>query len=127
MDINAFEVGLKDHGYHGTIINSTSRGKAKSRFYHDLERDWPYTSIMCRCVGKPYTSEAFKRMALYRRIPFAYCGMKVKVGDNTGWIVGHNDSANLDVLFEDGTVLNCHPNCHITYFEDENILAEFRK
>ena len=119
MEIKAYEVGTKEYGYNGHVINTTSRGKAKSKFYHHLEYDFPYTSIRCRCKGKPYTSEQFKRNAEYRNIPFAYCGMAVKVGDRPGWIVGHNGSANLNIMFEDGRVLNCHPNWDITYYDSE--------
>jgi hypothetical protein len=77
-------------------------------------------------VGSPYTSPEFIRNAKYRNIEFAYCGMVVMVSDMHGVIVGHNSSANLNVLFTDGKykgqILNCHPNHEIKYFDKNGIL-----
>jgi hypothetical protein len=114
-------------GEHWTIINAMSRGAAKSRFYTDLDGDFPFTAIKCRANGEPYTSTEFKRNAEYRGISFAHCGMKVVVNGCNGVIVGHNSSANLDVLFLDGDyrglTLNCHPRSGVSFdvaVEDEN-------
>lgn len=36
-----------------------------------------------------------------------------------GHIIGHNSSANLDVLTDNGVVLNCHPTFSFRYFADD--------
>jgi hypothetical protein len=68
-------------------------------------------------------------MAKYRCIPFARVGMRVRVGDEMGTIVGHNSSSNLDVLFDlgsryPGEVLNCHPHSQVTYFDEDGAEIE---
>ena len=117
-------------GEHWENINSFSRGAAKSEYYREYSDFAKYTQVKCRVGGYPYTSEDFKRMAEYRQIPFAYCGMSVKVGNWNGAIVGHNSSANLNVVFIDGEykgqTLNCHPHSQITYFDKKgNIIKKF--
>jgi hypothetical protein len=103
----------------GQIVNARTRGKAKSDYLRDVRDAWPsvpYTAILCRKIGAPHTSLKFERNARYRGMPNLKCGQRVKVGEARGVIVGHNDSANLDVLFDDdspmypGLTLNCHPN-----------------
>lgn len=47
-------------------------------------------------------------------MPEVRCGQRVKCGESYGFIVGHNSSANFDVLFDDdsrypGQRLNVHP------------------
>jgi hypothetical protein len=117
-------------GEHWETINALSSGQAKMRYYRDLDMDIPYTAIRCRVNGYPYTSEDFMRMAKYRQIEFAYCGMAVMVGDWMGVITGHNSSSNLNVLAVDGKykgqVLNCHPHSEVTYFDrNGNVLRAF--
>ena len=109
---------------HETTINTTSAGKAKSEYFTrllDCSPDYKFTDIRIRRLGSPVSSDGFRRNAIYRGIPFAYVGMRVKVGEDSGRIVGHNSSANLNVLFDDGRhkglVLNCHPNWMMTYFD----------
>ena len=109
-------------------VNSTSYGQAKMSYYRMIDMDIKYTSIKCRCSGSPYTSEDFKRNAKYRGIEFAYCGMVVKVGNNKGVIMCHNSSANLDILFPNGIIYNCHPNWDITYYDSNGeIIKSFNK
>lgn len=128
--ISAFACRLR-YDEHETIINTTSAGKAKSEFFRRVSDCCPnldYTDIRVRRIGAPVTDAGFRRNAIYRGIPFAHVGMRVKVGESTGHIVGHNSSANLDVLFHDGPyageVLNCHPNSEVTYYdEDGNKIA----
>ena len=50
--------------------------------------------------GGPQTSERFRADAAYRGMPDIQCGQRVKVGEAHGVIVGHNESANFDVLFD---------------------------
>lgn len=116
-------------GENWSYWNTTSHGQAKMMFLRNLDFDHvKFTDVKCRVVGVPHTSADFVRNAKYRKIPFAYCGMKVKVGDDNGFIVGHNSSANLDVLFVDGKykgqTLNCHPYSQITYFNPDGSIAE---
>lgn len=117
-------------GIHWTPFNTYSPGNAKSTYLRSLDMDIKYTSILCKVYGKPVTSEDFIKNAKYRGIEFAYCGMRVTVGEMNGFIVGHNSSANLDVLFIDGKyknqTLNCHPNHNITYFDkNDNVIKQY--
>lgn len=98
-------------------INARSRGKAKSQYLRDISESWDadYRDICCRKIGRPVTSERFRENAKYRGMPEVECGQRVKIGESCGVIVGHNASANFDVLFDDdapkyaGLTLNCHP------------------
>lgn len=120
-ELKSYECSLDGNNWWS--VNSTSYGQAKMSFYRMLDMDIKYPLIKCRCSGLPYTSEDFKRNAKYRRIEFAYCGMVVAVDGEKGLIVGHNSSANLDVLFTEGkhkgATLNCHPNWKMTYYNSK--------
>ena len=118
-------------GKHWWYTLASSPGQAKQDYIRMLDGcvDGCYLSIKCR-VANAKTSEAFKENAKYRNIPFAYVGMNVKVGGNKGIIVGHNDSANLDIFFIEGdhagSKLNCHPNWKIQYYDKKwNLIKEF--
>ena len=100
-----------------TIINALSAGKARYRFWLDVREPWPDTKLMdikVRKVGGPHTSARFTANAIYRGIPDWKCGDAVTVGKESGLIVGHNSSANLDILFTsgqwNGQVMNVHPS-----------------
>lgn len=111
-----------------TVINHRTRSKARYEFLLDVRdcyQDLTFADIDVRKLGPAHTSEAFKRNALYRGIPHARCGMRVEVvsgGERAlGTIVGHNDSANLDILFDEdsrfkGATLNVHP-CEVRILE----------
>ena len=106
-----------------TIINSTTRSKARYQYFLDISDVWSEVKIMdikVRKVGAPHSSERFIANAKYRGLPDVRCGRRVRVKDTgegddigEGVIVGHNSSANFDVLFESGRftgqVLNVHP------------------
>lgn len=99
-----------------SIINSTSAGKAKAAHFRSVHEAWEgtkFTEIRARKIGPAHTSECFIENAKYRGMPDVRCGQRVKVGEETGLIVGHNSSANFDVLFESGAyageTLNVHP------------------
>ena len=115
-------------GLHWESINATSSGKAKTTYSRGFDFDFKFTDIRCRVIGSPYTSPEFVKNAKYRNIEFAYCGMVVMVDDMAGVIVGHNNSANLDVLFtadkHKGQTLNCHPNHKMKYFDKKGILIK---
>lgn len=113
--VYAFEVGLRGEPNRSTV-NSITLGKAKAEFLHSIQDFWPgakFTDVVGRRVGPAYTSAAFLRTAKYRGMPDLRCGDSVTVNGRRGFVVGHNDSANFDVLFAEGDwkgcVLNCHP------------------
>lgn len=115
MNVWTFRVTVVGTDWHQDI-NSTTPGQAKMRYYHDLRDSWqsiPFTALRVRKIGRASSSDEFLRVARYRGLPEARCGSQVKVGDEIGIIVGHNSSANFDVLFESGRyrgqVLNVHP------------------
>jgi hypothetical protein len=117
MSIFAFECSVKDAPWGPTVINSTTAGKAKHEYFRDASDPWPdvrFIDIRVRKVGGPRTTEAFVRNAKYRGMPDVKCGQRVTVNGNFGWIVGHNSSANFDVLFDTGkwagATLNVHPS-----------------
>ena len=101
-DCFAFEVWVYDRRDFNRVVNARSAGKAKSQYL--------------RKVGAARTSESFMRNAAYRGMPYVECGNRVLVGNARGVIVGHNSSANFDVLFDDdspkypGLTLNVHPS-----------------
>ena len=114
----AFHVYVADRPDFCRMINHRSAGKAKAEFLSELNDPWPdyrYTDLRAQKLGPARTSEDFKRNARYRGVPDVECGQPVKVGNGRGVIVGHNSSANFDVLFDDdspefaGLTLNCHP------------------
>lgn len=100
-----------------TIYNAHTAGQAKARHFWQVHDAWDstkFTDIRVRKIGAPHTSDRFIENARYRGLPDVRCGQRVRVGsDGEGVIVGHNSSANFDVLFETGKwagrVLNCHP------------------
>lgn len=118
MNVSAYACHV--HGMfdgHETIYNATTRGQAKRLHHQAVSEPWPnvkYTDIRARKVGGPHTSEGFIRNAIYRGMPDARCGQIVQVGDERGVLVGHNSSANFDVLFNSGKysgqVMNVHPS-----------------
>ncbi len=127
LQLRAYIVSLD--GQHWETVHSTSRGAAKMWYYRHLDCDYPYLRIQCRVAGRKeksptfHTSQEFIRNAKYRNIEFAYCGMKVKVNECNGVIIGHNSSANLNIFFTDGKyageTLNCHPHSGVIYFDKE--------
>jgi hypothetical protein len=119
QELKSYGVYIEGSEHHSTI-NALSPGHAKSIFLYDLDLDGvAYTDLRCLSLGDVFTSDDFKRVAKYRDIPFAYCGMRVEVDGKPGVIIGHNSSANLDVLFEDKTISNCHPNWKVKYFDKD--------
>lgn len=122
----AFECRVKGTSTGGTIVHDRTRSKARYSYLLNVRDCYPditFADIDVRKVGAPITTEAFKRTAAYRGMPDLRVGQRVKVrvyrdGVNVearGAIVGHNDSANFEVLFDDdspvfaGATLNVHP------------------
>lgn len=114
----AFEVWVADVPEFRRIVNERTPGKAKAAYLMDLNESWPdykYTDLRVRKLGGPHTSDRFRHNARYRGMPDVVCGQRVRVGRASGVIVGHNSSANFDVMFDDdspeyaGLTLNVHP------------------
>lgn len=100
-----------------SIVNALTAGKARYRYLLDIREPLPdvqLADIRVRSHGPAHSSDDFRRCATKRGLPDARCGDRVKVGSDEGWIVGHNSSANFDVLFDTGRyagqTLNCHPS-----------------
>lgn len=124
----AFKVWVQQRPEWERVINARSAGKAKGAYYRSLAESWPdmpYTALRCRKIGGPHTSSAFTRNAQYRGIPEVRCGQRVAVGEGRGAVVGHNLSANFNVLFDDdsplypGQTLNVHPGGCVLLAESE--------
>lgn len=116
-EVFAFACTVVGADWPATIINERTAGRAKSSYHRDVSDAWPnlpFTQVRVRKLGPALTSEAFRRTARYRGMPDLRCGHAVTVNGRRGVVVGHNDSANFDVLFDAGTdwadaVLNVHP------------------
>lgn len=119
--VYAWECNVRGEDW-ARIINHRTAGKARYEYLLDLRDAWPeasFADITVRKVGQAYTSEAHKRTAAYRGRPELTCGTMVEVRSGgqraLGVIVGHNDSANFDVLFDEDTCFaggigNVHPS-----------------
>jgi hypothetical protein len=116
-DVFAFEVWEKSSP-HRRIVNARSSGAARYDYLLDVLDCWPdvkYTDMRARKLGPAHTSAAFLRTAKYRGMPDLRCGDPVRVNGMRGVVVDSNDSANFDVLFDEGTPwagasLNVHPS-----------------
>ena len=120
-DVFAWECNARGENWQ-RVINHVSAGKARYEYLLDLREAWPdatFADITVRKLGPAHTSDAFKRTAAYRGMPDLRCGQRVEVrspeGPALGVIVGHNGSANFDVLFDENTwfkggVGNVHPS-----------------
>lgn len=122
MSVRAYEVWCVEFPeFPATVVNATSAGRAKRDRHLSISDAWPevpYTSMRARVAGAPQSSADFLRCAANRGRPEVRCGDKVRVRDSTGTIVGHNSSANWNVLFHDGEYaglrLNVHPeSCEV--------------
>ncbi len=116
--VSAYEVSVKGTDW-SRIVNATTPGQAKRTYHLDVIDAWPdvpYVAMRCRKIGPPHTSSEFIRNANYRQIPQVRCGDRIMLGLAHGTVVGHNSSANLDILFDDdspqyaGLRLNVHPS-----------------
>lgn len=132
--IRAYAVSSTWFPGHEEVVAAPTAGNAKYRKWlsiSDAYEDCPITSMRARLVDGYCEPPGFRRCVEYRKIPFARIGMRVQIGygpqAREGRIVGHNDSANLDVLI-DGQVLNCHPLWQVTYFAaDGSVIARYPK
>lgn len=114
----AFEVSVAGDDMPGTVVNAHSHGQAKAlkfRAWDEYVGGLTFTKMRAKKVGPPHTSAAFLSTAKYRGMPDLRCGEAVTVNGRPGVVVGSNDSANFDVLFDQGcdwagSVLNVHPS-----------------
>ena len=103
IKVFAFECYPADRPEWAKTINAATRGQAKAEYFRDLHDAWDsykFTEVRCRKVGGARTDDQFCRTAQYRGLPGLRCGARVRVGDSLGTVVGSNDSANFDVLFD---------------------------
>lgn len=116
-NIQAWEVSVSGQDWK-VVVNATSRGKAKAEYHRQVLDAWPgvpFTAMRASAVGRPRSSRQFILCAEYRGLPNLRCGDKVKVGQATGTVVGHNASSNFEVLFDAdskeyaGQRLSVHP------------------
>ena len=113
----AFYVWVKSRPEFNRIINARTAGKAKREYHLDLSESWDieFTELRVRKIGDCHSSDRFIENAKYRGVPGVRCGARVIVGNGRGVIVGHNSSANFNVLFDEdspeypGETLNVHP------------------
>lgn len=114
LAIRAYECVIVGTEWH-RVINARTAGQAKGMYLRRVRDAWPgavkFTDIRVRSLGAPQSSEDFLRCAAGRGLPEARCGMRVVAHGRSGFIVGHNASANFDVLFDgDPFPLNVHPH-----------------
>ncbi len=106
---------------HESIVAAPTAGAAKYRKWLDIKECWedtPITSMRARRVREYVEPAGFRSCVDGRGIAFARIGMRVQLSDGTsGRIVGHNSSANLDVLVG-RVVYNVHPLWRVTYFDE---------
>lgn len=125
MQLLAWSVRCKWNPDGGEIVMARTAGMAKSYFHEGIsDLGIKFTDLRVRkCeVAEP---RGFRKCASYRGFPWVKVGQRVRVGGEWGTIVGHNSSANWNVLFDDSEqVLNCHPRSEIAYYSDEETLIE---
>jgi len=74
----------------------------------------------------PNTQKHIDSVCQYRGIPHIQKGSSCEVDGKNGSIVGGNSSANFNVKFADGKIMNCHPYWKMKIFDHEDgILYEY--
>jgi hypothetical protein len=132
MTLRTYEVNVKGQNWAELIVRG-SAGAAKYAYLQDIRDSYPEMTFMdltVRSLGNLEPDESFIRVARYRDVPYAELGMRVKVEDDEGFLVGSNSASNFDVLFTTGKyaghVFNCHPNFKIKYFNSaDEVIGEF--
>lgn len=107
-----------------SIVNARTAGEARYQRYLSAQEWHPdvrFIDIRVNVVkGQPVAPEGFDEVCRRRGVPFAKVGMRVEVDGKPGAIVGHNYSANFDVLFDgERYPMNCHPTWRMRYFADD--------
>ena len=120
-----------------TFVNAESPGKAKYQHFLSLDGLFEsfdmYLRFVESCIlvnnvpAEKLKNEDFQRIIEQRQIPHAKIGMRVELNGERGYIVGSNNSCNLDVAFDNG-VYNCHPHHELIYFTDDGRkIYDFRR
>jgi len=122
-ELRSWSVSTTDLPEHSTVVVARSAGAAKYRYWLDVSDacpDFPFTKMRARVIAGYAEPRGFRDCMEYRRVPFARVGMRVRFDDGKeGTIVGHNSSANLDVIVDGGDeVFNCHPAWKISFLVD---------
>lgn len=130
--IRQFECCVKGTDWVKSIYALT-RSKARYLYWQDVVEAWDevkLTDVTARAVPI-YASQGVRDVFKSRGIPEAFIGMTVHVNGQEGLIVGVNNSANLNVMFNAGTkqesIGNCHPHWETVYFGNLcEIVYDFR-
>lgn len=122
-DVRAYAVSSTWFPDHETVVHARSAGAAKYQHWIDVREAWediPFTAMRVRRVREYVEPRGFRECVERRGVPFVRIGMRVRFDDGReGTIVGHNDSANLNVLMDgEDAVSNCHPHWQITYLDE---------
>jgi len=123
--VKTWAVSCTEFPGHERIVPAPTAGQAKYRTWLDIRESWPdtpITSMRARLVREYVEPAGFRSCVEGRGIAFARIGMRVLLSDGTsGHIVGHNSSANLDVLVG-RVVFNVHPLWRVTYFDEAGVV-----
>ena len=119
---------------------ATSHSQARYRFWREhseVLRDYKHcmSFIKAKSLGAINKKHFFKdvdkfnRVCEKRGIPFAKQGMSIDIDGLKGFIVGADDSMNLEVMIEDAMyIAHCHPTWETTYYDDSgNVIASYKK
>ncbi|WP_410982451.1 MFS transporter [Bacillus cereus] len=130
-----------EHWPYEKVIIAETEERARFQYWQTYKTKFTLMStaafmkfVRCENLGvfditQLYSKEKhFKKMQKFRKLDFAYMGMRVQVAGMWGMIVG-NWKTNLFVLF-DGEIEkhNCHPYWEIAYYDEEgNVVRDFRR
>lgn len=72
----------------------------------------------------PNTQQHINKICRYRGLPKLKKGDRCTVSGRWGCVWGGNSSANLNVKFDDGSILNCHPGYEMVIFQDGEVIHD---
>lgn len=105
-----------------STYNTLTASAAKAAHFRALREIFPniaFTDLRVRLAGPAHSSEDFIRCAIKRGLPDLRCGDTVLSAGARGLVVGHNSSANFDVLFIEGPHANLTLNVHPSGFSPQ--------
>lgn len=125
--LRAYAVRTKGYYEHGieTIVYAFTAGQAKALHFREIaDLGIPFIHVSARVAGDAAAEpQGFRDCATYRGFPWVKIGQRVHVSRYWGHIVGHNSSANWNVLVDGrNLVLNRHPRSEIAYYDAEGNL-----
>ena len=138
QSLSVYEVSIGH--YSPTTIIARSAGVAKYQKYLDVGECFDsfksfLRSVSVRRIGpagrcpvSDSEAQRFEHVKEIRGIEFVRIGMRVEVDGRSGVIVGANNSANLDVIFDGQNHKgNVHPYWETVYFGDNGeVLRDYR-